>query len=145
MHWPLGGWCTRVLIVHQQWCRHSDSKKNVPITLCREAYSLQCELNRIVLLSSFLWWTVSFRSIVFNETFNNISAISWRAVFLVDETGVPGINHRSVARHWQTLSHSLISSTPCHEQSEMGSTWIYCWFIYIGIVVSKAIPQSRYC
>jgi hypothetical protein len=27
---------------------------------------------------------------VFNDTFNNISAISWRSVLLVDETGVPG-------------------------------------------------------
>jgi hypothetical protein len=26
---------------------------------------------------------------VFNATFNNISAISWRSVLLVDETGVP--------------------------------------------------------
>jgi len=27
---------------------------------------------------------------VFNATFNNISVISWRAVLLVEETGVPG-------------------------------------------------------
>jgi hypothetical protein len=26
---------------------------------------------------------------VFNATFNNISAISWRSVLLVEETGVP--------------------------------------------------------
>ena len=29
---------------------------------------------------------------VFNATFNNISAISWRSVLLVKETGVPGKN-----------------------------------------------------
>ena len=29
---------------------------------------------------------------VFNATFNNISAISWRSVSLMDETGVPGEN-----------------------------------------------------
>ena len=34
---------------------------------------------------------------VFNATFNNISAISWRSVLLVKETGVPGENHRLVA------------------------------------------------
>jgi hypothetical protein len=34
---------------------------------------------------------------VFNATFNNISAISWRSVLFVDETGVPGENHRPVA------------------------------------------------
>jgi len=27
---------------------------------------------------------------VFNATFNNISVTSWRSVFLVEETGVPG-------------------------------------------------------
>jgi hypothetical protein len=30
---------------------------------------------------------------VFNATFNNISAISWQSVLLVEETGVPGENH----------------------------------------------------
>jgi hypothetical protein len=30
---------------------------------------------------------------VFNATFNNISAISWLSVLLVDETGVPGENY----------------------------------------------------
>jgi hypothetical protein len=34
---------------------------------------------------------------VFNATFNNISVISWRSVSLVEETGVPGENHRPVA------------------------------------------------
>ena len=34
---------------------------------------------------------------VFNATFNNISAISWRSVLLVKETGVPGENHQPVA------------------------------------------------
>jgi len=36
---------------------------------------------------------------VFNATLNNISVISGWSVFLVDETGVPGENHRSVASH----------------------------------------------
>ena len=34
---------------------------------------------------------------MFNATFNNISVISWRSVLLVEETGVPGENHRPVA------------------------------------------------
>jgi hypothetical protein len=45
---------------------------------------------------------------VFNATFNNISVISWRSVSLVEETGGPGENHRSVASHWQTLSHDVV-------------------------------------
>jgi hypothetical protein len=39
------------------------------------------------------------RVMVFNATFNNISIISWQSVFLVEETGVPGENHRLVASH----------------------------------------------
>jgi len=52
---------------------------------------------------------------VFNTTFNNISAISWRSVILVGETGVPGENHRPVPSHWQKLSHNVVSSTAHHE------------------------------
>ena len=49
---------------------------------------------------------------VFNTTFNNISVISWQSVLLVEETRVPGENHRPVASHWQALSHIVVSSTP---------------------------------
>jgi hypothetical protein len=49
---------------------------------------------------------------IFNATFNYISVISWRLVLVVEETGVPGENHRPVASHWQTLSHDVVSSTP---------------------------------
>jgi hypothetical protein len=31
---------------------------------------------------------------VFNATFSNISAISWRPVLVVEEAGAPGENHR---------------------------------------------------
>ena len=48
--------------------------------------------------------------VVFNATFNNISAISWRSVLLVEETGVPGENHRPVASHLQTLSQNIVLS-----------------------------------
>ena len=51
---------------------------------------------------------------VFNDTFNNILVIP--SVLLVGETGVPGENHRPVARHSQTLSHNVISSTPRQER-----------------------------
>jgi len=35
----------------------------------------------------------------FNGTVNNISVISWRSVLLVEETRVPGENHRPAASH----------------------------------------------
>ena len=41
---------------------------------------------------------------VFSATFNNIPAILWWSVLLVEETRVPEGNHRHVTSHWQTLS-----------------------------------------
>jgi hypothetical protein len=37
--------------------------------------------------------------VVFNATFNNISAISWWSVLLVEETEVPGEYHQPAASH----------------------------------------------
>ena len=39
-------------------------------------------------------------SFVFNVTLNNIAVIPWWSVLLVEQTGLPGENHRSVASHW---------------------------------------------
>ena len=39
---------------------------------------------------------VGFRFMVFNATFNSILVISWQSVLLVEETGIPGENHRPV-------------------------------------------------
>ena len=52
-----------------------------------------------------------------NATLNNISVIS--SVLLVKETWLPGENHRPVASHWQTLSHNVVSGTPCHERTPL--------------------------
>jgi len=60
-----------------------------------------------------------FRFIVFYATLNNISVMSWRSVLLVEETGVPGENHRPVASHWETLSHKVVSSTSHHAEFEL--------------------------
>ena len=51
------------------------------------------------------------RIMVFNDTFNHMSAISWWSVYLVEETGVLEENHRPAASHRQTLSHNVVSST----------------------------------
>ena len=37
------------------------------------------------------------RVMVFNTTYNNITAISWQSVLLMKETRVPGENHRPVS------------------------------------------------
>jgi hypothetical protein len=71
---------------------------------------------------------------VFNATFNNISAISWQLVLLVEETGVPGENH------WQTLSHNVVSSTPHHEQ---GSNSQHCiGGIMVSMLASSAVERG---
>jgi hypothetical protein len=36
-------------------------------------------------------------------------------VLLMVETGVPRENHWPATSHWQTLSHNVVSSTPCNE------------------------------
>ena len=61
-----------------------------------------------------------FRFMVFNDPFNNISAISWRSVWLVDEIRVSGENHQPAASHWQTLSH-VVSSASRHELKNSNS------------------------
>jgi len=52
--------------------------------------STQRTLFRPITIQVRLLWV---RVIVFNSTFNNISAISWWSVSLMDEIGVPGENH----------------------------------------------------
>ena len=46
---------------------------------------------------------------VFNATFNTISAISWQSVVFLEETGIPEKTHRPAANHWQALSHNVVS------------------------------------
>ena len=53
-----------------------------------------------------------FGFMVFNATFNIISAILWRSVLLVEETRGSRENHWPVTSNSQTLSHNVVSSTP---------------------------------
>ena len=45
---------------------------------------------------------------VFNATFNNISAISWRSALLVEETRVPEGNHRDLSKVTDKLYHIML-------------------------------------
>jgi hypothetical protein len=86
-----------------------------------------------------------YRFIMFNATFNNNSVISWRSVLLVEETEVPGENHRSTASHWQTLcSISSIStehtifinqSKTCLYQKQPRGNGSYSFNPYIYIIL----------
>jgi len=44
-------------------------------------------------------YSLRFKFMIFNATFNNISVILWRSVLLVEETGVPVENHQPAIRH----------------------------------------------
>ena len=52
------------------------------------------------------------RGMVITATFNNISVIWWWSFLLLEETRVPGENHRIVTSYLQTLSHNVELSIP---------------------------------
>ena len=82
---------------------------------------------------------------VFNTTFNNISVILWRSVLLVEETGVLGENHRPVVSHWQTLSHNIVSSTPCYEQDSDSLTKVqYTFILSTDQMESTSMPSYNW-
>jgi hypothetical protein len=65
--------------------------------------SITCSIKYLQIINvvgALKYYSYSYKSVscvrvmVFNVTFNNILVISWRSVLLMDETGVPGENHR---------------------------------------------------
>jgi hypothetical protein len=67
-----------------------------------------------------------YRKSMLSNVNNCISVISWWSVLLVEETGVAGENHRPVGSHWKSLSHNVVSSTPCHEQGSNSTLVAIC-------------------
>ena len=71
---------------------------------------------RIVIISgksrvqpfSFVWFMVF---MIFNATFINISVISWRSVWLMEETAEYPENTTELRQSLTTLSHNVVSST----------------------------------
>ena len=69
-------------------------------TYLLNVYNSQCFKTNTICIVFIIKWRI--RVMVFNATFNNIAAISWRSVLLVEETGVPWENHRPDASHFIT-------------------------------------------
>ena len=57
------------------------------------------------------------RVMVFNATFNTISAISWWSDLLVEETGITWENHWPVVSHWPTDLPQVIDKLTCPKSS----------------------------
>jgi hypothetical protein len=88
---------------------------------------------------------------VFNATFNNISVISLWSVLLMEETRVSKENHRPAASHWKTLSHNVVSSTPCQLEDQNNLInisylirffYYFCWNIYLTTTRPKTPNEN---
>jgi hypothetical protein len=84
---------------------------------CSKSVMLKLELNNNSILYNFCKCKIIIRIDQNNATFNNISVISWQSVLLMEETGVPGENHRLATSHWQTLSHNAVYKNWVHHAS----------------------------
>ena len=102
------------------WLLHSVVSESLCIYSCLyclqtmlKTDTIKITLNEVKLCFKCYYYRV--RVMMFNTTFNNITAISWRSVLLVEETGVTRKNYWPAASHWQTWSHNVVSSTPRQE------------------------------
>jgi hypothetical protein len=86
---------------------------------------------------------------MFNATLNNISVISCRPVFLVEETGVPVENYWPVANHWQTLSdnvvHLALIGIRTHNISSDRSAVMLILTVLITILLHIIISVTFHC
>ena len=56
-------------------------------------------------------------------------------IIFVDETRVPGENHRPVTGHWQTWSHNAVSITPRLEKDSNSQINKDCLFIFVNWII----------
>jgi hypothetical protein len=85
------------LHAHGHWFSSGTPASSTTKTCCHDIAEilLKVALNSINHQSNLVW----FFFMVLNNTFNNISVISWWSVLLVEDTGGHGENHRPVASH----------------------------------------------
>jgi hypothetical protein len=86
-----------------------------------------------------LWYLQThLRVIMFVSTFNNISAISWRLVVLVEETGIPGKNHLPSASHWHIMLHEYTSPWTGFELT----TFVVTYCVVVNPTAIRSRPQQ---
>jgi hypothetical protein len=101
--------------------RHNIMWKSLSVTYCRS-----------VVFSGF-WF------MVFNATLNNISVILWWSVLLVEETEVPGENHRANA------SHSLTNWKLMLQRKVRGRRGYYYMIVWITTACSISAYNHQSC
>ena len=100
-----GAFYNRVLLLEEEVWAHSSTLAPpsfilMPISILESERSSICvEEVSILTVTTIYNYRIRIQIIVLNATFNNISAISWRSLLLVEETGVPEENHQPVASH----------------------------------------------
>jgi hypothetical protein len=72
---------------------------------------------KIELTQNLFLWGYGISVMVFNATFNNISAISCRSMLLVEEIGVHEKSTDLLQVTDKFLSHIVVSSTTRHERN----------------------------
>jgi hypothetical protein len=77
-----------------------------------------------------------FGVMVFKATFNNVSAISWWSVLLVEETRISGENNRPTASHWQTLWHNVVY--------QVHITWVGFELRTLVVIGTDCIGSCKY-
>jgi hypothetical protein len=68
---------------------------------------------------------------VFNATFNNISAISWKSVLFIDETGVFGENHQPIS---DILKNDQNDASFCHFQQDLEAALDF-WILHLQVLI----------
>jgi hypothetical protein len=80
--------CAKTIIVHRCILSKDSDQMQVKVRPVHTSQKIICVRSK-----------VRVRVMVFNTTFNNISVFLWWSVLLVEETVVPGENHRNVTCH----------------------------------------------
>jgi hypothetical protein len=65
-----------------------------------DLFMIVCDRDLFMVVCDLLFIYLLIYLLCFNATFNNILAISWQPVLVVEEAGVPGENHRLWASNW---------------------------------------------